>query len=204
MAKKSASLSDRLRALVERLDAGDALPRGVERDLVATLDLWESEPHGKRAAKPAPTPVSGTGPIEIWSDGSCSPNPGPGGWGAIIEADGQRRELSGAKSGSTNNVMEMMAAIEALRCTPEGAHVRVTTDSEYLKNGITQWIRAWKRNGWKTAAKTPVKNQEVWQALDELVSKRSVTWHWVAGHSGHPENERCDELANEARRSLRD
>jgi ribonuclease HI len=201
MAKQSPPLQQRLRALADRLDAGEALPRGVERNLVAALDLWEAD---APRPKPAPNPatVSGAGPIQIWSDGSCAPNPGPGGWGAIVEAGGQRQELSGAESASTNNIMEMTAAIEALRHTPEGSQVRVTTDSQYLKNGITQWIRGWKRNGWKTASKSPVKNQDLWRELDRLVGVRSVTWHWVAGHSGHAENDRCDELANAARHSL--
>ncbi len=199
MAKKPLPLPRRLRALVERLEAGEALPSGVERDLLAALDLWDAEAH---PAKPPPPLVSGVGLIQIWSDGSCSPNPGPGGWGAIVEADGQRQELSGAALNSTNNAMEMTGAIEALRRTPEGAQVRVTTDSQYLKNGITQWIRAWKRNGWKTASGGAVKNPDLWRELDRLVEKRSVAWHWVAGHSGHAENDRCDELANAARLGL--
>lgn len=140
--------------------------------------------------------------FHIWSDGSCSPNPGPGGWGAIIEQDGRREELSGHHPASTNNIMEMTAAIEALRRTPPGAHVALTTDSLYVKDGITKWIVAWKRKGWRKSDGKPVLNQEQWRLLDELVQSRKVTWHWVRGHVGHPENERCDELANAARKKL--
>jgi|SRR5579863_3189531 len=142
-------------------------------------------------------------PIRIWSDGSCSPNPGPGGWGAIVERDGQRTELLGGAPGTTNNIMEMTAAIEALKHTPAGANVIVTTDSQYLQLGITQWIAGWKRKGWRKADGKPVLNQDQWRALDELVRERHVSWEWVRGHTGHPENERCDELARQGRESLR-
>jgi len=134
--------------------------------------------------------------IEIYTDGACSGNPGPGGWGAIIIAgDDERLEISGGESATTNNRMEMMAAIEALKAT--SGPVTLHTDSQYLKNGITDWMRRWKQNGWRTADKKPVKNQDLWQMLDALVSERVVHWKWVKGHAGHPENERADELARQ-------
>ncbi|HKI97699.1 MAG TPA: ribonuclease HI [bacterium] len=139
--------------------------------------------------------------MQVWCDGSCAPNPGPGGWGAIMEQDGRRVELSGASPQSTNNIMEMTAAIEALTRTPEGARVHVTTDSRYVMDGITRWLPGWKRKGWRKADGKPVLNQGLWQALDALVKVRHVRWAWVEGHTGHPENERCDELANAARRA---
>jgi ribonuclease HI len=132
--------------------------------------------------------------IDIYTDGACEGNPGPGGWGVlIIEAGGRRRELSGGEPATTNNRMELTAAIEALRAT-DGS-VRLHTDSQYVKNGITAWIKSWKRNGWRTADKKPVKNQDLWQALDAACAARKVDWRWVRGHSGHAENERADELA---------
>lgn len=194
------SLAKDLRLLADRLAEGGRLPQAALQQLAAAVELAMEKMQAPERSQPDIAP--GGGPIRIWSDGSCAPNPGPGGWGAIVEAGGVRREYSGAALDSTNNIMEMTAAIEALRHTPEGAEVHITTDSEYLKNGITQWIKSWKRNGWKTASGGAVKNQVLWRALDELVSRRAVQWHWVAGHSGHPENERCDELANQARRRL--
>jgi ribonuclease HI len=194
------TLAKDLRLLADRLSEGGTLPDAALRKLASAV-----EHSMNTVAAPRPSPadiVPGDGIIHIWSDGSCAPNPGPGGWGAIIEANGERREYSGGALNSTNNMMEMTAAIEALRHTPEAAEIHVTTDSQYVKNGITQWIRAWKRNGWKAASGGAVKNQELWRALDELVAQRKVHWHWVAGHSGHLENDRCDELANAARRSL--
>jgi ribonuclease HI len=200
----AASLAMRLRELADTLEKGAA--RSLEMEVGAALDFWDDAladlPRGRaagRAEQRPPAPAGGK--VLIWCDGSCSPNPGPGGWGAIVEADGARRELSGASPASTNNIMEMTAALEALRTTEPGAEVELTTDSEYLRQGITQWIRAWKRNGWRTAGRTAVKNQELWRELDVLAGARTVRWHWVAGHSGHPENERCDELANAARRA---
>jgi len=195
-------LALRLRRLADRLERGEA--RAIETEVEAALKVWDDAQEdfdSEREVVRAPAAAAPGGAVRIWCDGSCSPNPGPGGWGAIIEANGARRELSGGSPASTNNIMEMTAAIEALRATSEGAQVEVTTDSEYLRQGITQWIHAWKRNGWRTAAKSPVKNQELWRELDALASIRAVRWHWVAGHSGHPENERCDELANAARRA---
>lgn len=134
--------------------------------------------------------------IHIYTDGACSGNPGPGGWGTIIVSpEKSEKILSGGEVHSTNNRMELMAVIEGLRAIPEESRALVVTDSQYVKNGITQWIKNWVRNGWMTASKKPVKNQELWQVLLDLSNKRSVKWQWVKGHSGHPMNERCDELA---------
>ena len=133
--------------------------------------------------------------IEIYTDGACSGNPGPGGWGVLIIIDGEETELFGGEAETTNNRMEMLAAIEALKAAPAGAPVRLFTDSQYVKNGITQWIAGWKRNGWRTAAKKPVKNQDLWQALDALAEKREIEWRWVKGHAGDAGNERADTLA---------
>ena len=133
--------------------------------------------------------------IEIYTDGACSGNPGPGGWGAILRFQGKEKELSGGQRDTTNNQMELQAAIEALRALKESCVVDLYTDSQYLRQGITQWIHNWKRNGWRTSDKKPVKNQNLWVELDELVQRHEVHWHWLKGHAGHPENERCDELA---------
>ena len=133
--------------------------------------------------------------IEIFTDGACSGNPGPGGWGAILRYGTEEKELSGGKEETTNNQMELMATIESLKILKGKCEVDITTDSSYVKDGITKWIFNWKKNGWKTANKKSVKNQELWQELDEMVSRHKVNWHWVKGHAGHPENERADELA---------
>jgi ribonuclease HI len=138
--------------------------------------------------------------IFAYTDGACSGNPGPGGWGAILIAkDGdtvlKERELKGGEAQTTNNRMELLAAIHSLETLERPAVVTVVTDSAYVKGGITEWIHGWKRRGWKTAAKKPVKNVELWQRLDEAAARHSVTWEWVKGHAGHPENERADELA---------
>ncbi|ANT60413.1 MULTISPECIES: ribonuclease HI [Roseobacteraceae] len=135
-----------------------------------------------------------------YTDGACSGNPGPGGWGVLMRAmDGdtvkKERELKGGEAETTNNRMELMAAISALEALSRPTQITVVTDSAYVKNGVTGWIHGWKRNGWKTAAKKPVKNAELWQRLDEAQKRHQVTWEWVKGHAGHPENERADELA---------
>ena len=135
--------------------------------------------------------------VVIHTDGACSGNPGPGGWGAILEFDGRRKELFGGEPQSTNNRMELTAAIEALRALKRPSHVELHTDSEYLRNGITKWIHGWKKNGWRTAGRKPVKNAELWQALDALIRTHQVSFHWVRGHSGHDLNERADELARQ-------
>jgi ribonuclease HI len=139
--------------------------------------------------------------VEIYTDGACSGNPGPGGWGAILRYKTEERELSGFAPLTTNNRMEITAVIQALSALKEPCNVKIYTDSQYLKNGITQWIRNWKRNGWLTAAREPVKNKDLWESLDNAAQKHTVEWHWVRGHRGHPENERCDELARTAIRN---
>lgn len=133
--------------------------------------------------------------VEIFTDGACSGNPGPGGWGVVMRYGTVEKELSGGEAETTNNRMELVAAIEALSALKQPCKVDLYTDSVYVRDGIKNWIHGWKKNGWKTAAKKPVKNAELWQRLDETRSKHDVTWHWVKGHAGHPENERADELA---------
>ena len=135
--------------------------------------------------------------VSIWTDGACSGNPGPGGWGALLRAGEREKEMSGGDVLTTNNRMELQAAIEALSALKGPSKVDLHTDSQYVKGGITGWIHGWKRNGWKTSAKKPVKNAELWQALDEAVRRHDVTWHWVKGHAGHAENERADALARQ-------
>jgi len=137
-----------------------------------------------------------------FTDGACSGNPGPGGWGVLLQArDGdtilKERDLKGGEAETTNNRMELLAAINALETLGKATAITVVTDSAYVKNGVTSWIHGWKRNGWRTAAKKPVKNADLWQRLDEAQARHSVTWQWVKGHAGHPENERADELAHE-------
>jgi ribonuclease HI len=134
--------------------------------------------------------------VEIFTDGACKGNPGPGGWGAVMRYNGKERQLYGGEQQTTNNRMELMAVISALEALTRPASVRVTTDSKYVQNGITEWIGNWKRNGWKTAARKPVKNSDLWQRLDQLAATHDVRWSWVKGHSGHPENELADQLAN--------
>lgn len=133
--------------------------------------------------------------VEIFTDGACSGNPGPGGWGAILRYGGTEKELYGGEAQTTNNRMELLAAISALNALKGGCKVDLYTDSAYVKDGISKWIHGWKRNGWKTADRKPVKNAELWQALEEARNRHDVTLHWVRGHAGHRENERADELA---------
>lgn len=135
--------------------------------------------------------------VVVHTDGACSGNPGPGGWGAILDYNGTRKELSGGEANTTNNRMELTAAIEALKALKRSVKVEMHVDSQYVKDGITKWIHGWKRNGWKTADKKPVKNAELWQALDEAIQTHDISWHWVKGHAGHEHNERADELARQ-------
>lgn len=133
--------------------------------------------------------------VEIWTDGACSGNPGPGGWGALLHYKGTEKELFGGDPETTNNRMELQGAIEALNALKRPSKVVLHVDSTYVKDGLTKWIHGWKRNGWKTAAKKPVKNQDLWQALDEACARHDITWKWVKGHDGDPGNEKADELA---------
>jgi ribonuclease HI len=141
--------------------------------------------------------------VNIWTDGACSGNPGPGGWGSILVAGERRRELKGGERDTTNNRMELMAAIMALEALKKPCQVRMHVDSQYVRQGITGWIHGWKKNGWKTADKKPVKNAELWLRLDEARQQHDIEWLWVKGHAGDPENERADELAREGIRELK-
>jgi ribonuclease HI len=136
--------------------------------------------------------------VVAYSDGGCRGNPGPGGWGTVLTHGEQRKELSGGSPATTNNRMELQAAIEALNSLKQPCEVEFHTDSKYVQNGIASWVAGWKRNGWRTSAKQPVKNSDLWRELDAAAARHRVTWHWVKGHAGHAENERCDALANEA------
>ncbi len=140
-------------------------------------------------------PPSAPKAVVIYTDGACSGNPGPGGWGAILTMGSNRKELSGGEADTTNNRMELMAAIQSLEALKQRCVVTLYTDSNYVKNGITTWIHGWNKNGWRTADKKPVKNAELWQRLEAARTRHDVTWKWVKGHAGHPENERADELA---------
>jgi ribonuclease HI len=136
--------------------------------------------------------------VEIATDGACKGNPGPGGWGALIRAGGQEKELSGGEKLTTNNRMELMAAIEALNALTRPCQVTLSTDSRYVMDGLTKWIHGWQKNGWRTASKQPVKNAELWQALLAAAKPHKIDWKWVKGHAGHPDNERADKLASDA------
>jgi ribonuclease HI len=143
-----------------------------------------------------------SGIIDVFTDGACKGNPGPGGWGALLRWNGHEKELYGGERDTTNNRMELMAVIEALTALKRRSHVRLHTDSQYVANGISTWIRDWKRRDWRTADKKPVKNVDLWKRLDELAAQHEIQWIWVRGHSGHDGNERADELANRGVASL--
>ena len=147
--------------------------------------------------------VSGKPHVTVFTDGACSGNPGPGGWGAILRFGDVEKELKGGEAHTTNNRMELMAAISALEALKRPSTVEMHTDSKYVQDGISKWIHGWKRNGWKTADKKPVKNVDLWQRLEAAAAPHDVTWHWVRGHAGHPENERADALAVAAIEALR-
>jgi ribonuclease HI len=141
--------------------------------------------------------------IEIYTDGACRGNPGPGGWAALLQTGKNEKELNGAEALTTNNRMELTAVIRALEALKRPVRARVYTDSEYVRRGITEWLTAWKARGWRTSARKPVKNQDLWEQLDELAARHAIPWHWVPGHAGVPGNERVDKLANEAIDALR-
>jgi len=140
--------------------------------------------------------------IRIWTDGACLGNPGPGGWGVLLRWNGHEKTLSGGEDLTTNNRMELMAAIRALEALKRPSRVDLTTDSQYVRKGMLEWMANWKRNGWRTASKKPVKNDDLWKRLDAAVARHDVHWHWVKGHSGHPENEIADELASSAAKAV--
>ena len=152
--------------------------------------------------KPRPSNEARPGDVVIYTDGACKGNPGPGGWGALLIAGEHRKELFGGEANTTNNRMELTAAIEALAALKRRCRVRLYTDSQYVRLGITEWLPQWKARGWKTADRKPVKNDDLWRALEAQIERHEVHWHWVRGHSGHPENERADELANLGIREL--
>ncbi len=177
------------------LETLDSLTDKQTTSLLETLRRRASE-KAKEDFSVADQPVSGKN-IIIYTDGACSGNPGPGGWGATIIVDGERTDICGGEKRTTNNRMELQAAIEALGALSKGSSVDLWTDSTYVRKGISEWIHGWKKRGWKTAAKKPVKNDDLWKQLDEAQTHHQINWHWVKGHSGHPENERADRLANE-------
>lgn len=144
-----------------------------------------------------------TDPVHIYTDGACKGNPGPGGWGALLQYKGRELELFGGEDNTTNNRMELQAVIEGLSALKRRSQVLLVTDSKYVMQGMQQWLAGWKKRGWKTASKQPVKNQDLWQQLDALVQQHDVQWQWVAGHTGHPGNERADDLANKGVLSIR-
>ena len=143
-------------------------------------------------------------PVDIFTDGACSGNPGPGGWGALLRYGGTEKEMCGGEEATTNNRMELLAAIRAIEALKRPSTVRLHTDSTYLRDGITRWIGGWKANGWKTAAKKPVKNVDLWQRLDAAAARHDIEWRWVKGHAGHPDNERADALARKGLAQARD
>ncbi len=151
----------------------------------------------RATTNPASTNDVTTSRVSIHTDGACSGNPGPGGWGAVLQFNGHTKDLFGGAADTTNNRMELSAAIEALTSLTRPCNIDMYTDSKYVKDGLTSWIHNWKRNGWKTAAKKPVKNADLWQALDEAVQRHTIKWHWVKGHAGDEMNERADDLANQ-------
>lgn len=178
-------------------DLDDVIER-IEEHLQDSLQQTINTQSKQPVTQPKAAPISSDDVIHIWSDGACSGNPGPGGWGTVVFNDGQYQEYSGGAVKTTNNIMEMTGALEGIRTTAPGSKIVITTDSQYLLNGITKWIHGWKRKGWKKADGKPVLNKELWIALDEETRKRSVEWKWIKGHAGHEHNERCDELARNA------
>jgi len=190
-----------IKQLQKKFQELDALFKTVNPSDIAVLnDLSTYLDQVKEQLKPLESPElnSPKQVIHIWSDGACSGNPGPGGWGTIVQVGDHIEELSGYSAKSTNNIMEMTGAIMGLKITPIGANIIVTSDSQYVVKGMKEWINGWKKRNWKKADGNPVKNKEFWIALDSLAKERNVRWEWVKGHAEHPQNERCDELATNA------
>lgn len=212
MPRKMLSIEE-INEIEERFRQGTATERDIDRLLYTIRRLLPDGAQQERPGRTAKTTKNKHSrekvasqlqqTIAIFTDGACAGNPGPGGWGAIIRTANQEQEMSGGEPRTTNNKMELTAAIEALKNLSSPSHVILTTDSQYVRKGITEWIKRWKVNGWRNASKQPVKNAELWRQLDELNQKHTVEWRWVAGHTGHPENERCDELARRAIRNLK-
>ena len=212
MPRKILSIQE-IAEIEQRLQQGAISDQDVQQLLDTARQLLGDAPRSETAKRtgksvadkpPAVKVIGQAGAVaEIFTDGACAGNPGPGGWGALIRIGGQEQELSGGEPRTTNNRMELTAAIEALKRLPDSCRATLTTDSQYLRKGITQWIKNWKVNGWKNASKQPVKNAELWRELDALNRRHSIDWQWVRGHIGHPENERCDELARRAIGRLR-
>jgi len=165
-------------------------------------DRPESRATASVAVQPSPVqplvrqPAPGGQVVEIYTDGACKGNPGRGGWGVVLRYGSVEKELCGGERATTNNRMELMAVIMALEALKRPSPVRITTDSQYVKRGVTEWMAGWKRNGWRTASREPVKNRDLWERLDQALAGHQIAWHWVKGHAGHKENERADRLAN--------
>ena len=186
---------------LRRLMASDSLNQRLKRVTIDADAAGESPSTaaGTAAVRNGVTPAAGTAAVRkgvtIHTDGACEGNPGPGGWAAVLEHGARTKEIAGGVAATTNNRMELQAAIAALNALKEPCEVELFTDSEYLREGVTQWLAAWKARGWRTADKKPVKNEELWRRLDEALARHQVRWHWLKGHAGHPQNERCDQLA---------
>ena len=201
MVQKAKQLHETLLDIEEHLLQFDAYPQSIQVAFEQKLNELSALLQGEQVAPEEPAsrrPGEISGKVLIWSDGACSGNPGPGGWGCIVQSQGHYQEFSGFQANTTNNIMEMTGALEGLKMTSLGADVTVTTDSQYLVKGMTEWIHGWKKRGWKKADGNPVLNMALWKELDQVVRDRHVSWKWIKGHAGHVENERCDELAREA------
>jgi len=186
---------DKIQSRLNNSDISTTVLSSIDTSLSKIL----LELEGKQVPKAKSKQVSkADGIIYIWSDGACSGNPGPGGWGTVIQQNDEYSELSGSKDKTTNNIMEMTGALEGIRKTLEGSSIVLTSDSQYLVKGMTEWIKGWKKRGWKKADGKSVLNKEIWLELDKEASQRTIKWKWVKGHAGHEQNERCDELAREA------
>ncbi len=179
-------------------DILEQISTGPELSSETQLEIEKDLKNISKRITPSPQLEKTDETIFIWSDGACSGNPGPGGWGTIVQVNGKTEELSGSNRKTTNNIMEMTGALEGILITPIGSKIVVTSDSQYLVKGMNEWIKGWKKRGWKKSDGKPVLNRELWIKLDQENSKRNIQWKWIKGHAGHLENERCDELARKA------